>query len=347
MKKYFWIYIVKRFVLGIITILVIMFSSYALMRLAPGDPSKSSFLGNGGIGHGTVGSISSDKSEFGTNKIIREQLHLNESIILGFFLWIKDALHGNLGLSVAVDKGRSVADLILERLPITLKLNVFSVLLTYLLSIPIGIYTAVKHDTFADKIITFCLFFLYSLPILWTALILQAVLCKGGIFPIFPLKGISPTISDGMTTWHIIGEYMAHYVLPVFCLSYASFAGIARFTRAGMLDVIKQEYIRTAYAKGVQEYDIILVHAFRNNFIMMITLFSGLLPGLIAGSILIEFIFNIPGMGSLSMIALSSRDIPLLMALFSISGILTLVGILFSDICYIFADPRIGFDARN
>ena len=175
---------------------------------------------------------------------------------------------------------------------------------------------------------------------------LQALFCKGGWYPLFPLKGIAPDILPGMSTWAILGKTALHYILPVFCLSYAGFAGLARFTRSGMLEVIRQDYIRTARAKGASESSVILHHAFRNALIIMITLFAGLLPSLAGGSILVEYVFNIPGMGSLSMLALSSRDIPLLMALFAFGGLLTLLGILLADILYVIADPRINFDSR-
>ncbi|MEI3005623.1 MAG: ABC transporter permease [Victivallales bacterium] len=181
---------------------------------------------------------------------------------------------------------------------------------------------------------------------LWVALMLQAMLCKGGYLPLFPLKGIFPEITRGMTTWQIIGNTLWHYVLPVFCLSYAGFAGLARFTRSGMLEVIHQDYIKTARAKGVSEWGVVMKHALRNALIIMITLFAGILPSLVAGSILVEYVFNIPGMGSLSMLALSSRDIPLLMALFAFGGALTLAGILLSDLLYVLADPRIDFESR-
>ena len=346
MKGQFWTYLVKRLGLGIFTLFVILLASYALMRLAPGDPSKSTFLSAEGGGKNAAGSMSSDKSDLGRNKIIEQKLHLDKPIVVGFALWMKDAFRGDLGSSVAVDKGRPVTELILDRLPITIRLNFFAILVTYILSIPIGIQTAVRHDTAFDKTTTLFLFFLYSLPAISVALLLQATLCVGGLAPIFPLKGLTPDITQGMSSWRIMWVTSLHYVLPVFCLSYASFAGIARFTRAGMLDVIRQEYIRTARAKGLPEKEVIYVHAFRNALIIMITLFAGILPGLVSGSILVEYIFNIPGMGALSMLALSSRNIPLMMALFAFSGFLTLAGILLSDILYVIADPRIGFESR-
>ena len=189
-------------------------------------------------------------------------------------------------------------------------------------------------------------FFLYSLPTLWVALVLQAALCKGGWLPVFPLKGLVPDVPPGASTWKILGDTAMHYVLPVLCLTYGGFAGLSRFTRSAMMDVIHQNYIRTAIAKGVPQIDVVLSHAFRNTLVVMITLFAGILPSLVSGSILVEYVFNIPGMGSLSMMALSSRDIPLLMTLFAFSGALTLGGMLIADILYVLADPRISFRGR-
>ena len=336
------LYLLKRIALALLTLFIILFVSYLLLRLAPGDPTKSSMLSSQG-----TGSLSSEKGELVKNDSLREKLHLDKPPYVGFYLWMKQILlHGDFGTSVSVDKGRPVTELILERLPVTLRLNIMAILLTYLLAIPMGILAGVFPDSRYDKITTLLLFFLYSLPALWTALMLQATLCKGGLCPIFPLKGLAPESTEGLSTWQILGRSAMHYVLPVFCLSYGSFAGITRFTRAGMLDVIRQDYIRTARAKGLSEFTVVYKHAFRNALIIMITLFAGILPSLVAGSILIEYIFNIPGMGALSMMALSSRDIPLMMALFSFGGFLTLSGILLSDILYVIADPRIGFDSR-
>lgn len=349
MKDQFFSYLCKRLALGAVTLLVILFSSYLLMRLAPGDPAKSNMLSSGDSGKdgaGAAGMLSGEKSEVGRNEIIEKKLNLDKPAIVGFALWMKDALRGDFGTSVAVDKGRAVSELIMERLPVTLRLNILAILLTYLLAIPLGIHSALHPDTKFDRGMTFFLFFLYSLPGLWTALMLQSIFCKGGLIPIFPLKGLADGVSTGLSTWEFMLRNASHYVLPVFCLSYASFAGITRFTRAGMLDVIRQDYIRTARAKGVPERDVIYVHALRNALIILITLFAGILPSLVSGSILIEYIFNIPGMGELSMTALSSRDIPLVMALFSFGGFLTLTGILLADILYVLADPRICFSSR-
>ena len=161
MKGQFWSYLVKRLGLGVFTLFVILLASYALMRLAPGDPSKSTFLSAEGGGKNAAGTMSSNKSDLGgRNAIIVEKLHLDKPIVVGFALWMKDAFRGDLGSSVAVDKGRPVTELILERLPVTIRLNFFAILVTYILSIPIGIQTAVRHDTPFDKTTTLFLFFL-------------------------------------------------------------------------------------------------------------------------------------------------------------------------------------------
>jgi peptide/nickel transport system permease protein len=336
-------YLIKRIFMAGITFMVILFVSYMLLRLAPGDPTKSSFLG----GSPDTEGLSAEKGAFLKNTTLEKKLFLDKPIPVGFALWLKNIiLHGDFGESAAVDKGRPVTTLIMERLPVTLSLNICAVFIIYCLAIPIGIQSAVTKNKVLDQIITFILFFLYSLMSFWVALILQAAFCEGGYFPIFPLTGLQPASTWGKSTWQIIGETAIHYVLPVICLSYAGFAGISRYARAGMLEVIKQDYIRTARAKGLSEFTILTKHALRNAMIILITLFAGLLPGLVAGSIVIEVIFNIPGMGTLSMNALSSRDIPLMMALFAFSGFLTLTGILIADILYVIIDPRISFKGR-
>ncbi len=335
-------YLIKRILLGLFTLFVILFTSYALMRLAPGDAAKSSIFDMGS----DITAISAEQSVIQKNTVIEEKLNLDKPLPVGFAMWLADAVRGDFGTSVAFDKGRPVAELILERLPVTVKLNIFAILITYLLAIPLGIQSAASRNKRTDQALTLFLLFLYALPVLFTALLLRAILCKGGLFPIFPLTGLTPLISDGMTTWEILGRTALHYVLPVFCLSYGSFAVIARYTRAGMLDVIRQDFIRTARAKGLPENTVILRHAFRNTLIIMITLFAGILPALAGGSIMIEYIFDIPGMGTLSMSALNSRDLPLMMGLFSFTGFLTLAGILLADILYVLADPRITFRSR-
>jgi peptide/nickel transport system permease protein len=336
-------YIAKRLLLGAITLVTILAVSYLLLRLAPGDPTKSNV-----IGENTGENISAEKGALAKNLAMREKLHLDQPIYIGFCIWMKSVvLHADFGSSASVDIGKPVTAIIIERLPITLLLNIMAIAVTYILAIPLGIYSAIYVDTLFDRIVTFSLFFLYSLPGIWVALVLQVTLCEGGFFQVFPLKGLNSISTVNMNSWEIIWTSLQHYILPVVCLAYAGFAGLSRYARSSMLDVINQDYIRTARAKGAAESTVIFKHALRNSMITLITLFSGLLPGLIAGSILIEYVFSIPGMGSLSLLALSSRDYPVLMALFAFAAVLTLLGVLLSDLLYLIVDPRISLSGNN
>ncbi|MGE4563259.1 MAG: ABC transporter permease [Victivallaceae bacterium] len=338
------LYLLQRFSLAVLTLLVILFVSYSLLRLAPGDPARGSLLGD----EGNARNMSSEKGAFTGNRAIREKLHLDKPIITGFGLWFKAVItRGDFGSSAVVDPGKPVTQMILERLPVTLSLNFFAILITYFAAVLIGVYAAVYADSLFDRSSAAVLFFLYSLPSMWVALLLQSLICEGGKFPLFPLKGIVVPGGAGMSSWELLGQSMRYYALPVFCLSYAGLAGLSRYARGGMLEVIHSDYIRTARAKGVSEFQVIWSHAFNNALITLITLFSGLLPALITGSVIIEFIFNIPGMGALSLLALSSRDYPLFMAIFAFGSALSLAGILISDLLYLVADPRISLQSSR
>ena len=336
-------YLFKRILLALMTLSVIMVLSYILMRLAPGDPTRSQIIGEAAADRG----LDSSKG-LAKNLAVREKLHLDRPIYVGLAYWLKDlVLHGELGESASVDKGRPVGSLILERLPVTIRMNLLAIFFTYLLAIPLGVFSAVNPDTTIDRVVAFFLFLLYSLPVFWVALMLQATVCQGGWMSIFPLKGLATGAITGLNSWQLACDVALRYVLPVFCLAYAGFAGLSRYARAGMIEVINQDYIRTARAKGVPEYLVVCRHALRNALIILVTLFAGLLPGLVGGSIIVEHVFSIPGMGDLSMLALSSRDYPLLMALFGFAGALTLTGILISDLLYVLVDPRITFETQK
>ena len=334
-------YIIKRLLLGSVTLLAILFTSYVLLRLAPGDPTRSSMLGSSETG----AALSAEKGELRTNTAMRKKLHLDEPVAVGFCLWLKNVLRGDFGESASVDPGRPVLDLIAERLPVTLTLNIWAVILTYLIAIPIGVYSAKYANSLPDRLTGFFLFVLYSLPVMWVGLLLQALFCAGGVWEIFPLKGLTPPNASRLGIWELHWELIKCYALPILCLSYGGLAALSRYARSGMIEALRGDYVRTARAKGAGENAILWRHAFRNALITLITLFGGLLPALISGSVIVEYIFTIPGMGTLSLNSLSSRDYPLQMALFAISGALTLAGILLSDLLYTAADPRIRLES--
>jgi peptide/nickel transport system permease protein len=289
--------------------------------------------------------ISAEKGGLRSNSALREKVHLDRPAAVGFCLWLKGVLKGDFGESAAVDPGRPVLDLIAERLPVTLKLNIFAILITWILAIPIGVYTARYAVSRADQLTGFLLFALYSLPVTWVGLLLQALFCAGGVWEIFPLKGLTPDNASRLTIWQLHWGLLKCYALPVLCLSYGGLAALSRYTRSGMLEALRGDYVRTARAKGTGEGNILWRHAFRNAVISLITLSGGMLPGLISGSVIVEYIFSIPGMGTLALTSLSSRDYPLQMALFAIGGALTLAGIFISDLLYTAADPRIRLES--
>lgn len=332
-------YTVKRILLSIFTMLVIMFASYAMLRLAPGDPTRSNFM------DGTsAGVSSSEKNEFARNEALIKKLKMDKSVFEGFKEWLTDIIkNGDFGTSATVEPGKSTVSMIAERLPVTIKLNLLAVTIAYTLAIVIGVYSAKYADGNFDRCSTLILFILYSMPVMWVGLLLQSAFCSGGIIEVFPLRGVyTPPVE--MSTFKAVIMELYYYTLPAICLAYGSLAGLARYTRSNMLEVLNCDYIRTAYAKGISGNAVLWKHAFRNTFITLITLFSGLLPSLVAGSIIVEHIFNIPGMGTLSLLSLSSRDYPLQMALFTFSGMLTLLGIFIADLLYTIADPRVKLD---
>jgi len=236
-------------------------------------------------------------------------------------------LRGDFGISLR--DSRPVWSVLKEGLQITIVLNLIAIFLIYALAIPLGVYIAVKKDTFFDRFTTVSLFILYSLPSFWIATMLI-------VFVTNPEYGMDWFPSHGLGT-------PLHYVLPVLCMTYGGLAFLSRQMRGGVLNVFNQDYIRTARAKGLSEGKIIWKHTFRNSLIPIITLFASILPGMIGGSIVIEIIFSIPGMGNIAFGALLARNWPVLFTVVMISSILTLVGILISDILYSIVDPRISF----
>ncbi|MCS6934526.1 MAG: ABC transporter permease [Chitinophagales bacterium] len=250
-------------------------------------------------------------------------------------------LRGDFGFSYT-DK-RPVWSKMKDALPWTLLLNFISILLAYTIAIPLGVMSARYKGSTMDNVSTFTLFLLNSLPVFWVAtlLIMFFTTPEYGM-NWFPNYGLGEVTSD-MNWLDIFIERGAHLVLPVFCLTYGSWAYLSRQMRGGVLAVFRQDYIRTARAKGLPESRVVWKHAFRNSLIPIITIFASIFPAAIAGSFVIENIFAIPGMGKLSYEALFARDYPLVFTVMLLSAILTLIGNLVADILYAVVDPRISF----
>ncbi len=217
----------------------------------------------------------------------------------------------------------------------------------YLIAIPAGIAAAVYRNTWIDRWITFKLFLLYSIPPFVAGMLLLLFFCYGDYLKWFPMLGLHSPNADSYAWGRYLLDYLWHAFLPVVCLSLFSLAGLAMYSRTAMLDVVSQDYIRTARAKGLSESKVILKHALRNALIPILTLFSSFLPALLGGSVLVEYIFGIHGMGRLSWESIEQKDYPTLMALIYIDAIVVLLSILLTDILYTVVDPRISFGTQD
>ena len=264
-----------------------------------------------------------------------------------YHMWMTDLFHLDFGVSF--QDQRPVIEKIAERVPVTATLSVISEFLAFFIAIPIGIASAARSrkNSKADKAVSTTLFILYSLPSFWIATMLIIFFGGGDFFAWFPNNGLHGNDYPYPTFWQNAMDYMWHIVLPIACLTYGGLAYLSRQMRASMLEVIRQDYIRTARAKGLAEKLVVYKHALRNSLIPIITIAAGLLPALIGGSIIIESIFTIPGLGLLEFNALTARDYPVILAGFTITAVLTLGGILIADILYSLVDPRIAFTKRS
>ncbi len=249
-----------------------------------------------------------------------------------------------LDFGLSTNDRRPVMDTILDRLPYTMTLGFLAILLAYLIAVPLGIWSAYNQNTKRDQFVTVILFMLYSLPSFFTAVLLLEFFAVGRPFTWFPTGGFIGEEARGMPLLTQMVSASWHLILPVICLTYGSLAALSRYARTGILDVIRADYIRTARAKGLSESMVILKHAVRNGMIPILTLMGSILPFLVSGSLVIEYIFNIPGIGLYLYQSIFMYDYNAIMGCLLISTVMTLVGLLLSDISYAIVDPRITFD---
>jgi len=260
----------------------------------------------------------------------------------------KGVIFGDFGQSVS-HKTQSVGDRLWAAIPVTILMSLISILIIYLVSIPLGVYSATHQGQLGDNVMTVALFVLYSLPSFWVAILLIKGMTelKNAKLPFLPYFGLFPDGADDMPTFQLLVECTKRLFLPILCSCYGGLATLSRFMRVGMIDIIRSDYIRTARAKGCNERTVIYKHALRNSLIPIVTILAGLLPGLIGGSFIIETIFSINGMGYLAYTAILERDYTVLMADLTLVTVLTLFGMLLSDILYVIVDPRIQLDKQS
>lgn len=263
---------------------------------------------------------------------------LDKPLYERYILWVSKLVRLDFGTSFSSDR-RPVLEKIGERLPLTVGMNAISLVLTLLIAIPMGCIAARRRGGWFDRSTTLLVYIGFAMPSFWLALLL--LLHCSIELRWFPLSGLTSLHFESLDAWGKIKDVAWHLALPIFVYTFGALAGISRFMRSSMIDALRQDYIVTARAKGLSETAIVFKHALRNALLPVITLLGLSLPGLIGGSVIIESIFGLPGLGQLFYTAVMTRDYPLIMGNLVIGAFLTLAGTLLADLCYGLADPRI------
>lgn len=339
-------YLIKRLLLMVPTFIGITLIGFFIMRLAPGDPAE--LRAAGGLGAAAGGGISVEKRGSVDEAIAqwRAQYGLDKPLHVQYLVWLRNT--ATLSFGESFKDNQSVWSKIAERLPVTIKLNFWSIVVVYLVAIPLGVYSATHPNSVGDQVTTLAAFILFAVPLVWAATMAIVFICGGDFYYLFPPGGLeSIDFSDNWAIWRKLQDRAWHIFLPVVLLSYDGFAGLSRYMRASMLEVLAQDYVQVARAKGLSEKRVIFKHALRNSLIPQVTILASILPGLIGGSVIIETIFSIPGLGQLGFESVLARDYPTVLALFTVSALLTLIGILISDLLLAAVDPRIVFGRRQ
>lgn len=298
--------------------------SFIVIHLAPGEPAGVEMQLN-------------PKVSAEARLKLRQYYGLDKPLYEQYYLWLKRFVKLDFGESFSSDH-RPVIDKIKERLPVTILINLLSIFIIFLVAIPIGVFSALYKNTFADKITTVAVYFGFATPGFWLALLLMYIF--GLRFGILPISGITSVILPETLIGKVI-DVAKHLAIPVFVSAFAGLAGLSRYVRANMFESLSQEYILTARSKGLSERRVVYVHALKNALLPVVTILGLSIPELIGGSVIFESIFAIPGMGQLFYQSAMMRDYPTIMGILTIGAILTLLGNLIADVSYAIIDPRI------
>jgi peptide/nickel transport system permease protein len=313
-------------VTGALTLFLVTVLVFVLIQLAPGSP----------FGEG-MESAGLQRLSPETLAELERIYHLDQPLHRQYLLWLGDLARGDLGHSFH-DK-QPVAGKIGERLGVTLTINALALLVMVLTAVPLGAAAAWKSDTFLDRYSGIGTYLLYSLPVFWAGLLLQVLFAVR--LGWLPLAGLSSDAVDSLGAMQGLLDRGMHLVLPVVCLSYPGLAYLSRFVRATLLEAAAGESVLAARARGLSSLAVLFRHGFRQAAVPMLTLAGFLLPTLVSGSVIVETVFAIPGLGRLFFEAALQRDLPVLLALTLLSGAATLAGIVAADLAYAVADPRV------
>ena len=335
-------YLLKRLLLLPITLFGISVITFLLIHLAPGDPAS---IKRHGLSQGGKAAVESERGTVDAVTKFRQRYGLDKPLHVQYGRWIGNLASGDLGETF--HGGEKVSEVLRPRLLVTISLEAAAFLIIFAIAIPVGIYSAWRPESVLDRLSSFTMFVLYSLPSFWVATML--ILLFGNrespfLGMHFPVAGLTDDRAVNPSTWETVKDVVWHAFLPVICLSYGSLAAVSRYMRTGMLEVIRQDYIRTARAKGLPESRVVLKHALRNGLFPIVTLAAAMLPVIVGGSIIIEFIFSIPGIGAYTIEAIRLREYHVLMTIFLLTGVMELIAILIADIAYAVLDPRVSYE---
>ncbi len=320
-------FLLRRLLMMIPLLLGISFISFVILQLAPGDPASLNIGMNSKV----------DPSYL---LKLRQSYGLDDPLMVQYWHWLKRICLLDFGTTF--QDNRPVIAVIGERLPATLLLSGLSEVLLFLVAVPLGILAAYYQNRWYDRFISVFSFVGFSMPSFWLALLLM--LLFGVKMNLLPVSGMTSTEAEYLPWTDRFWDLIAHLILPLAVTTFGGLASVSRYARTSMLEVIRQNYIRTARAKGLSEFQVIFRHALPNALIPIVTLLGLSLPNLIGGSFIIETIFSWPGMGRLGFESVLSHDYPLLMGIGIITGFLTLLGNLLADVSYAVLDPRIRYD---
>ncbi|MHB1661495.1 MAG: ABC transporter permease [bacterium] len=319
------IYIAKRILFMIPILIGITLISFFVIHLAPGNPLTEQLGLNPRVS--------------ASSRLMLAKLYgLNKPLATQYLGWLKRIMTLNFGVSFTANH-ESVITEIRRTIGITILINSLAMVFIFLFSVPIGVLSAVKNDSLFDKISTVLVFIGFAAPSFWVALLL--IILFGIDLHILPVGGITSIGYNFMPWWDKIIDVARHLVMPVFVAGFGGIAGLSRYLKGNMLEVYRQDYIMTARAKGLKERTVIYKHAMKNALIPFITILGLSIPGLIGGSVIIETIFGINGMGRLFYQSVLARDYPTIMGILVIGAVLTLIGNLLADIAYATVDPRL------
>lgn len=341
-------YFLRRLILTIPTFLGITMACFLLVQFVPGGPVEQAIMAmkGGGVGEAGQGAEATQALTEDQIKALEEHFGLDKSFFEGYWHWL---VHNRMGLSMEsyAFPNKTAWQLVKERFPISLIFGITGFFLSYMVCIPLGIAKALKHGRAFDIGSSIVVFIGYAIPALALGMVLKMALCgtTPGMPDIFPVSGFHSMNYADMEGLEKAKDIFMHMFLPVLCYVIGNFAVLTLLMKNSLLEQVSRDYVRTVLAKGGSTRRAIWGHAFRNSLIPIATGFGGILTVMFAGSVIIEQIFEIPGMGRLSLEAIVGRDYPVFLCILSVTSILGLLGNILSDFCYVLIDPRINFQS--